>query len=478
MKKLFYLPLFFLLVSCSGEIDNSNEYNFTYTTSIYDIDINFSYFSSNFAKADAILIESRISDRSVEDAIPYYEEALKFASGEEKAILYETLGSITGNNFYYYKAYEIWKELDNNFRKNIDFWLFLGISPKYKFVEYELSNNPLNVSENVTSLRIGDSFFFLDENDILVSQVDRVTRDWLSSKLQNPYSGEILTVFSEEYDVESIGWHEGGRIAQYKEIVNFAHIPAVGTIVRKINSKWYAPNENGIFMFEVPIDKVQYPTTRFLDDNLALIVDTHGINMLVEQAVNKNASLVMGCCDHIGKINAAMYLNEKGIRVICNTDKYLPLVIGQTNLTYGSIPFEENNGKVKFGNRPIILDLKEKLIVLNSTDNYGLTYYSTPTIYFENLEQKTAIDFNLTHITINDYGQMNEVVSKAELEKAKVIAARVYDERDYIALKSWLEKSPENRLILFHTEPYPYGYKILREFSEQTTFDELNPVFY
>ena len=38
-------------------------------------------------------------------------------------------------------------------------------------------------------------------------------------------------------------------------------------------------------MFEVPLDKVLYPTTRFFSDDLAVIMDTHGVNMLVEQAI-------------------------------------------------------------------------------------------------------------------------------------------------------------------------------------------------
>ena len=34
-----------------------------------------------------------------------------------------------------------------------------------------------------------------------------------------------------------------------------------------------------------------------------------------------------------------------------------------------------------------------------------------------------------------------------------------------------------NRLILFHSEAYPYGYKLYREFSKQVTFDDTMPRF-
>jgi hypothetical protein len=477
MKKILLLFLLLFITSCTANYDEFATYNFTYTASVYNVELNYTDLNSNFAKADAILIESRISDTNVKEAIPYYKEALEESSKEEQAIIYETLASITGNNWYYYKSYKIWEGLNNEFRKDIDWNLFLNKEPEYQFQEYNLSSPYLAVPKDTSHISIGESYFFLTEDDVLVSQVDRVTRDWLSSQLQEPSSENILTVFSEGYDVEDIGWHEGGRISQYKDIINFTHIPATGTIVRKINDKWYAPNEEGTFMFEVPIDKIQYPSTRFLNENLALVIDTHGVNMLVEQAVNNNATVVVACCDHIDKVKAALYLNEKGIKVICNTDKYLPLVLGQTDLTYGSIPFTDAEDKIQFGYQPIMIDVNEKIVVLNATENYGLSYYQTPAIYFSTLKEKTTLPLDIIYVQINDYGQMSSIPSLAEMEGAKVIAARVYDASDYTALKQWLEKDFENRLILFHSEPYPYGYKLLREFQGQVSFDDINPVF-
>jgi hypothetical protein len=196
----------------------------------------------------------------------------------------------------------IWKSLDNDFRANLDWHLLLGQEPDYQFEDYSLPESNYNISF-ASKFAIGNSYLTISSNDTLVSQVDRVNRDWLSSQLNDPYSTDLLTIFSEGYDVNDIGWHEGGRLKQY----NLSFKPLTGTIVKKINNTWYAPNENGIFMFEVPVDKVEYPTTRFFRDDLALIIDTHGINMLVEQAINSNATVVVGCCDAPSKIKAALY---------------------------------------------------------------------------------------------------------------------------------------------------------------------------
>ena len=117
------------------------------------------------------------------------------------------------------------------------------------------------------------------------------------------------------------------------------------------------------------------------------------------------------------------------------------------------------------------------MIVLNSTEEYGLSYYSTPTLYFSYLQSHTLLPFNITYVTIDDYNQMFKIVNKAKEQNSNVIAARVYNENDYEVLKYWLQESSNNKLILFHSEPYPYGYLILNEFPNQTSFGDLMPIF-
>jgi len=477
MRAIFVLGLFLLLSALvQAEPDAyAKSYNVTYTASIYGMTPKYENVSTPFAQGDAILIDARMQNKDPTAAIPYYKEAIQTASMSEKAILYETIASLSGDNNYYWSSFLIWKFLGNDFRAEIDWHLLQGTYVPFNYINYELRQPYFATPKGASTITFGVSNFTVTENDILVSQVDRVTRDWLSSQLQDPQEKNLLTVFSEQYDVEGIGWHEGGRIKQYLDAVNLTHIPVTGTLVRKINGTWYAPNENGVFMFDVPVDKVQYPTTRFLRDDLALIIDTHGVNMLVEQAIEENATVVMGCCDHIGKIKAALYLNEKGIKVICNTDKYLPLALGQANETLGSAPFRATDSGILFGAQAIEVNLSEKIIVLNATEEYGLSYYATPTIYFRTLQERTLLPLRVTYVAINNYGQMQTVVDVAYEEGAHVIAARVYDESDYMALSTWLDESADNRIILFHSEAYPYGYLLLRNYAEQVTFDDVMP---
>ena len=71
----------------------------------------------------------------------------------------------------------------------------------------------------------------------------------------------------------------------------------------------------------------------------------------------------------------------------------------------------------------------------------------------------------------------NGFVDKADELGAKVIAARVVDLHDYYVFKPWLEENENNRLILFHSASYPYGFKMLTEYPDQVTFGDVNLVF-
>jgi hypothetical protein len=44
-------------------------------------------------------------------------------------------------------------------------------------------------------------------------------------------------------------------------------------------------------------------------------------------------------------------------------------------------------------------------------------------------------------------------------------------------VRDWLASSREHRAVLFHTAPYPAGYRLFTEFPEQTTFGDPRPVF-
>jgi uncharacterized membrane protein YjdF len=432
---------------------------------------------SYFEKGDIMLVLGRLGGdkKTACESVQYYERFLQDSYSQEmSALTHETLASLhcpesgLSRNDNLMKSAEIWKSLGNEGRYD----LIMGImhnNSRFYFREYVISKEP--ASKHI----VGNSTLVLAANDYLITQVDRVTRDWLSGQLANvPGSDKLLRVFSEKYFLNEaelqaeIGWHEGARVSELKS-TGLSHSTATGTIVKRFGRTWYAPDENGIYRFEVPEDKVLYPTTRYLRDDLAIIIDTHGVNMIVEQAIRKGATAVLGCCDHIGKNKAADYLAGKGIKVICFTDRLAYQLVGSENARniIGSAPYVIEDGKAVFGNRPVNISGKS-IVVSNSTDEiYALMYYDAPARYFK------AIGADFTEVRLTDFGQMGQVTARARELNAKIIGIRVYDHDDYEAVRSWLDEDSTHKAVMLHSMPYPYGYRLFYEYPEQTSFADL-----
>jgi len=456
---------------------------------------------SDFAKGDLCLVLGRITnnDSLICDSLKYYDN-IKYVSDEEKAVVAETIASIgcgRSKKEYLLKASKWWKRVGNDFRAKMDERLALNQQIKFEKELSEVDVNPV-FPKNATKMIIGKSKRIIDADDVLVSQVDRVNRDWLSYQLFfSPFyradrlellteyeldRDKLLSVFSERLNnnrsdlFPEIGWHEGARIKEMRQ-VGFTHYTAPGTVVVKIGDKWYAPDEKGVFSFEIPWDKVSYPTNRFLREDVVVIVDTHGINMLVEQAVRYNASFVIGCGDHPGKAKAAKYLSDRGITSISFPDKYYPLLLGSGADVFGSPPINYQGYNVILGNRPVTFYLNETFIVSDVADKkkYSFSYYDTPSRYFRILKQHYPL--KVYFIGISEFYDMHKITDKAREVSAKAIGARVFSRDDYESIKEWLKEDKDNRAILFHSMPYPYGYKIMKEFPEQITFGDVNPVF-
>jgi hypothetical protein len=220
---------------------------------------------------------------------------------------------------------------------------------------------------------------------------------------------------------------------------------------------------------------VLYPTTRFLREDIAVIIDTHGINMLVEQAVRNKASVVVGCCDHPGKIKAAKYLAEKNISVVCFTDKYLPMLLGANHTIVGSPPIKHKENSIVIGDQPLSFSADAK-VVAEDVGNYAevQSYYDTPARYFRGMEKMT--DLNVVYVTLTGMNQTEKIIEAAESSDADIIGVRIFNSDDYKKVKEWLEKDMNNKAVLFHSTSYPYGYKLIKEFPKQTTFDDINPL--
>jgi hypothetical protein len=441
---------------------------------------------SYFALGDAKLVIGRLinDDELICEAIKEYG---KFDYDKEgKALAYESIASIgCGRNSseYYMRAAELWTELGDGWRADIDKRLALDKELELQFGAYPLEEYEPSAG-GIYKIEVGDSWFELKKNDLVVSQADRVTRDWLSYQLeQDPFGDELLTLFSERlyWDEDDlladIGWHEGARIKEMIERAGVRHKAASGTLVAKKDGKWYAPNEKGVFMFEVPIDKVLYPTTRFLREDLALIVDTHGVNMLVEQAMRYGADIVVGCCDAVSKIEAAKYLSDNGIKVVCFTDKYLPLLLFSNATVLGSPPLKTIGSLEVVGRNMIRFTVDDKIIAQDVEDYSNVqSYYDTPARYFRQFEKH--VDLDVDYVSVDGPNQMNRVIEKAgEYEGRVVVGVRVYNRDDYEQVAGWLEESERHKAVLFHSASYPWGYRLFYEFEGQVAFDDINPVF-
>jgi hypothetical protein len=403
-------------------------------------------------------------------------------------LIYETIASIDcGRNrkAFYLEASKSWKEAGSDFRARIAKSLAYRNDMDFNVIPAEQEPAMLLTPKNSTSFIIGESRVVIDNTSTIVAQVDRVTRDWLGITLnQSPIvdsTTKILKVFSERWDypqqdlMPDIGWHEGGRISDLLE-VDPRIMTAAGTLVYRHEDRWFAPDERGVFRFEVPLDKVLYPTTRFHSENLATIIDTHGMNSLVEQAQRNNATVAIACCDNPSKISAAEYLSGQGISAICFTDKYLPMILGKDASILGSPPINITGDRAILGGRPIQFSFKETFLVQDVTsDRFATSYYKTPKYYFTNLEK--AVDLDVTYFSMTDFNMTRFMVDKALEINATVIAARCFNRHDYIHLKRFLKSDGNNRLILFHSSAYPYGIKLFQEYPRRTTFDDIRVRF-
>jgi hypothetical protein len=441
---------------------------------------------SALARADTMLILGRVTqnDTLICDTLPWYDKALAETDDlEQQALLYETIASLDcGRNrrAFLLEAAKRWKELNSTARGRIIEGLAIGRKMNLKFDTSEIEP-ALIARPGATGVVIGATSIELASGDRVLTQADRTKRDWLGLQLPDPFASHILTTFSEkqwynESELRAdIGWHEGGRMADLAR-AGIEPVVAYGTLAARLRDRWFAMDDQGVFRFEVPLDKLRYPTTRFLRDDIAVLFDTHGVNMLVEQSVRNRVDAVLSDCDHPGKVKAAAYLSANGIPVACFPDKYVYLALGHHLRLVGSPPMRDSNGTIVIGGQPVEIAARETIIVMNGTGwPYALWYYQTPANYFSALNE--AMPLNLVYVQVDDFNQMYKVVSEARKRKANVIAARVFNSNDYEVLKRWLAESADHRAILFHSTSYPYGILLTREYPRQVGFDDPNPRF-
>jgi len=340
-----------------------------------------------------------------------------------------------------------------------------------KIEAFRIERPKEKIREKGQKLVLGRSFIKVKRGALIKSQVDRVTRDWLSgfNPASSPFSAERL-----------VPWHEGARIKEIVEYTQAKVFPVWGTKVKKIGQSWYAPDEKGLFRFPVPEDKIySYPTNFVLDQETIIINDTHGINTIAWDA--EGADLVVGCGDHPGKIEAAYYLAQKGLNVYMPADRFLSLLMGikTKGKIIGTAPVKKTDDGEVIGNQPVVFDIHEPIVVCFSetSEDYALPYYDTPLRYFRALEEYLNLSLNIIPVRVPADGRADVVVTKAKELGVKIIGIRIRYPQEHDALAAWLKENKERRAILFHSAIYDPGYRLFFEFPEQTSFGDIKPVF-
>ena len=328
----------------------------------------------------------------------------------------------------------------------------------------------LDVPEGATRIVLGRSAIRVGPGTRIGVQSERTVRDWLSYQLRWDFAARAPEA------EELLDYHEGARLRDVLAATEATIEPLIGTLVARRDDTWYAPDEEGVFRFEVLPDKVRYPTTRGTGE-LALLVDTHGLSAVVAQAIERGVTLVVGCGDYTAKAAAAQHLAQAGIDAYFPCDRFVGELIGYVGdgVLIGSAPVRAQDGVAVIGDRPVELRVDETIVVEDTSLTGRYQYYDAAARYFRRLAESVPLALEL--VGVGGPGESARIVERAEALDAAVIALRVETEDDYRPVHDWLARSREHRAVLFHTAPYPAGVRLFDEFPEQTTFGDPRPVF-
>jgi len=319
------------------------------------------------------------------------------------------------------------------------------------------------------TLILGESFIPLTPGMRVGVQVDRVTRDWISAQLRWIPNDEAVRG-------PLLDYHEGAMVKQIQEAADINVFPLAGTLVFKKGSKWYAPDENGVFRFEVLEDKLRYPTAH-LDGSGGFIEDTHGISSLVAPALERHMDLVVGCGDSEGKAKAAYYLAARGINVFVPGDRYIDELVGYDapGLILGCAPIHRRGENAVIGSQPVRFSFAETIVVEDTKKSFPIQYYDAPARYFRALARRVPL--KLEFVNVDAEGQIERVLERATELTGSAVAVRVMTQSEDLALRKWLKLSPAHRAVLLHSALYPYAQPLFRDFPLQITFGDPHPRF-
>lgn len=327
----------------------------------------------------------------------------------------------------------------------------------------------LRVPANPVAYVLGESVVRLTAGSRVGVQVERTVRDWLSAQVRYDFSARPVG------PRDLLGYHEGARLGDLLP-TGVVAVPLQGTLAARRDDRWLAPDERGVFRFEVLPDKIQYPATRAAR-GLALLPDTHGVSALVEQAARGKVDLVIACGDSPDKAKAAYHLARLGIAVWFPCDRFVGDLLGHDARAtlIGSAPARVEGHVAVIGDRPVSFSVSETIVVEDTSAHGNERYHDAAWRYYSELAR--AVPLRLERVQVEGAGKAARLVARARELGARAVALRVADAEDAGALREWLAQSTENRAVLFHSAPYPDGERLFRDFPRQTTFGDPRPRF-
>lgn len=342
-----------------------------------------------------------------------------------------------------------------------------GYQPQFGDVNIAAS---IVVPPAAKTMVLGESLLQIPPGTRIGTQVDRVSRDWLSYQMRWDLTEKPLPISA------LLDYHEGALVKRIAAATPVEIYPLFGSVVAKQGDKWYGLDDTGVFRFEILNDKMQYPTTHAAG-RYGWIEDTHGISALVPQAIERHAQVVVGCGDSVGKAKAEFYLAQKGINVLFPGDRYEDLLLGYQapGVLMGTAPVKQIGNNAVVGGQPVKFALSEPIVVEDTKALFPVQYYDAPARYFRRLHQ--FVPLNLDYVEVDAPNQIGRVLTRASQRHANAVGVRVATEPEYKELKSWLLASPQHRAILFHSGLYPYAQPLFSEFPQQVTFGDLHPRF-
>lgn len=317
-------------------------------------------------------------------------------------------------------------------------------------------------------------------------QVDRVIRDiqWKDSD----YDAGVPPDRVPEKLSEIVPYMEGARVREMMKYAGVKVIPLTPAYGKKKYEPfypkplYYAGDGQGNFPFLVDPSKTEYFTVDRDSNGNLILPDTHGFNMVAEQAYLKRNELflVIACLDTPDKAKAALYLAQNGINVYAPCDRFANELIGYKERfgvgtqILGSAPIKKTEFGATIGDQPLAISLDELIIVQYTDKGYPDQYCDTPARYFDQLNKIYGLDLRVVKVPAN-IGETQKIIEIARLNKARVIGVRVYNEADHQPVAEWLEEDPGHRAVLFHSAAYDLGNRLFFEFPTQTTFGDLSP---